>query len=150
MEKRGVKRSVIISALAPEVWQAITDPETIKQYLFGAAVKTDWKEGSPIIFSGIWKEKEYEDKGQIISVEKEKRIEYTHWSSLWNTEDIPENYFTVMYELEERENDTILTITQFGTMSDTSYEHSAQNWECVLQKIKDLVEKEVFVNQVIS
>ena len=150
MEKRAVKRSVIISAHAADVWKAITDPGTIKQFFFGTNVKTDWKEGSPITYSGIFKGKEYEDKGKIVKVEKEKRLEHTHWSSLSGTEDIPENYFDVIYELEERENDTVLTITQVGLMSDNSYEHSAQNWEGVLQKIKELVEKEVVANQVVS
>ena len=150
MEKRAVKRSVIINANAPEVWRAITDPEMIKKYFFGTDVKTDWKEGSPITYSGTWKGKEYSDKGQILKVEKEKRLEHTHWSSLSGTEDIPENYFDIVYELEERENDTVLTITQVGLMSEDSYQHSSQNWEAVLQQLKDLVEKEVVAGQAIS
>ncbi|MBC7872839.1 MAG: SRPBCC domain-containing protein [Ferruginibacter sp.] len=150
MEKRAVKRSVIVNATAAEVWKAITDPAMVKQYFFGTDVSTDWKEGSPIIYSGMWKGKEYEDKGQVLKVEKEKRLEHTHWSSLSGMEDLPENYFTVIYELEERVNDTVLTITQVGLMSANSYEHSAQNWETVLQQLKALVEKEVFATQVVS
>jgi len=150
MEKRAVKRSVIINAHAAEVWKAITDPEMIKQYFFGTDVKTNWKEGSPINYSGTWKGKEYSDKGQILKVEKEKRLEHTHWSSLSGTEDIPENYFHIIYELEERENDTVLTVTQVGCMSEDSYQHSAQNWEMVLQQLKELVEKEVLAGQAVS
>ena len=122
----------------------------IKQYFFGTNVSTDWKEGSPVTYSGIWKGKEYEDKGQILKVEKEKRLEHTHWSSLSGTEDVPENYFTVIYELEERETDTVLSVTQVGLMSEDSYQHSAQNWEMVLQQLKALVEKEIVANHVVS
>ncbi|HEV7782926.1 MAG TPA: SRPBCC family protein [Chitinophagaceae bacterium] len=150
MEKRTVERSVIISALAPDVWKAITDPEIIKKFLLGANVDTDWKEGSPITYSGTFKEKEYRDKGKVLVFEKNKKLEHTYWSSLSGTEDIPENYFIVTYELEQRENDTVLCITQEGLMSEDSYQHSAQNWEGVLQKIKDLVEKEVVASPVIS
>lgn len=150
MEKRAVKRSVIINAKAAEVWKAITDPEMIKQYFFETNVKTDWKEGSPITFWGTWKGKEYEDKGQITKVEKEKRLVHTHWSSLSGTEDKPENYFEVTYELEEREKDTVLAITQVGLMSEDTYKHSAENWEMVLQQLKQLLEKEAEVDQVVS
>ena len=146
MEARTVKRSVIISATAADVWKAITDPEMIKQYFFGTDVRTDWKVGSPINYSGIWKEKEYHDKGTILEIEKERKIVHTHWSSLSGTEDIPENYFTITYELEERENDTVLCITQTGLMTSDTHEHSAQNWELVLQKLKELVEKEVVLS----
>lgn len=150
MEKRAVKRSVIINAKAAEVWKAITNPEMIKLYFFGTNVKTDWKEGSPITFSGTWKGKDYEDKGQIIKVEKEKRLENTYWSSLSGTEDKPENYFEVIYELEEREKDTVLAVTQVGLMSEDTDKHTAANWEIVLQQLKQLLEKEVAVDQVVS
>ena len=143
MEKRTVKRSVIINAHAADIWKMITDPELIKQWFFGTNVKTDWKEGSPIIYSGSWKGKEYEDKGRILKIEKEKLIEHTHWSSLSGTEDIPENYFDVKYELEEREKDTVLCISQTGQMSEDSYKHSAENWDMVLQQLKTLVEKDL-------
>ncbi len=150
METRAVKRSVIINAHAADVWKAITDPEIIKQWFFGTNVKTDWKKGSPITYSGMWKGKEYEDKGQILDVVKEKRIEHTHWSSLSGTEDIPENYFNIIYEIEEKENETVLSITQAGLMSQDTYDHSLQNWDTVLQKLKELVEKDVVANQVVS
>ncbi len=149
MEKRAVKRSVIINAAGAEVWKAITDPEMIKQYFFGTDVKTNWKEGSPIIYSGIWKGKDYEDKGQITKVEEGKLLQHTHWSSLSGVEDKPENYFEVIYEIEEREKDTVLCVTQVGLMSDDSYKHSAENWELVLQQLKDLVEKKT-VGDVVS
>ncbi len=150
MEKRAVKRSVIISAPATEIWKAITDPETIKKFLFGADVKTNWKEGSPITYSGVYKGKEYSDKGKIIAFDKNKKLEHTHFSSLSGAEDKEENYFDVTYELEERENDTILTITQVGCLSEDGYKHSTENWECVLQKIKELVEKEVLAGHAVS
>lgn len=142
MENRVVKRSVIINAKGSDVWKAITDPDMIKQYFFGTNVKTNWKEGSPITYWGTWKGKEYEDKGQITKVEEGKRLEHTHWSSLSGMEDKPENYFQVSYEIEEREKDTVLCITQVGLMSEDSYKHSADNWELVLQQLKQLVEKQ--------
>lgn len=150
MERRAVKRSIIINARAADVWKTITDPESIKKYFFGTNVRTDWKEDSPIAYWGIYKGKDYEDKGKITKIEKEKRLEHTHWSSLSGTEDKPENYFDVVYELEEKENHIVLAVTQVGLMSEDSYKHSAENWEGVLLRLKELVEKEVVANQVVS
>jgi uncharacterized protein YndB with AHSA1/START domain len=150
MEQRTIKRSVIINATPAQIWKAITDPDMIKQYFFGTNVKTDWKEGSPITYSGSWKGRDYEDKGQIVKVEKEKLLEHTHWSSLSGTEDKPENYFHVTYEIEEREKDSVLCITQEGGMTEDAAKHSEQNWEMVLQQLKALVEKEAVPDQVIS
>ena len=51
------KATVTIDAPASKVWEAITNPEFIRQYLFGAEVITDWKEGSPIIYKGTYQVK---------------------------------------------------------------------------------------------
>jgi uncharacterized protein YndB with AHSA1/START domain len=141
MENRAVKKSLLLKASPAVVWQAITDPETIKRYFFGTNVETDWKPGSPITYSGNWKGKEYKDRGTILEVDKEKKLSHTHWSSLSELPDIPENYYTVTYELEPRGEDTLLTVVQAGNMSKETFEHSCENWEMVLQKLKEILEK---------
>jgi uncharacterized protein YndB with AHSA1/START domain len=146
MEKRTLKRSVSIHAPVSKVWSAITDPATIKEYFFGTNVETDWKEGSPITYYGTWQGKEYRDKGMILEVQKERKLKHTHWSSLSGTPDEVENYFTVTYELEPKGDETILTVTQSGLMTEETKDHSGKNWEMVLQKLKDLLEKQPVEN----
>ena len=141
MEPKTLKRSVSIHAPIQVVWQGITDPETIKEYFFGTNVETDWQEGSPIVYHGTWEGKEYRDKGTILEVIQEKRLKHTFWSSLSGTADEVENYFTVSYELEPKDEETILTVTQTGLMTEETKEHSGKNWEMVLYKLKDLLEK---------
>ena len=51
------KTSITINAPKSKVWDALTKPELIKQYLFGTEVTTDWQVGSPIIYKGIWEGK---------------------------------------------------------------------------------------------
>src|SRR4051794_23634831 len=104
--------SISIHAPASKVWQALTDPAQIKQYLFGTNAKSDWKKGSPITYTGEWEGKTYEDKGMIIDIIPEKKLHTTYWSSMGGTEDKPENYNNVVYELSPEGNDTKLTITQ--------------------------------------
>ena len=134
------KSTIAINASASKVWDALTKPELIKQYLFGTEVTTDWKVGSPITYKGEWEGKTYEDKGKVLQVEKEKLLVSTFWSSLSALADIPENYKTVRYELSADDKGTRLTITQDNNISQEEADHSGQNWKMVLEGIKKLVE----------
>ena len=134
------KASTTIDAPISKVWDALTKPELIKQYLFGTEVITDWKVGSPIIYKGIWEGKPYEDKGKVLQIENEKLFVSTFWSSLSGLPDIPENYKTVRYELSTAGDKTNLVITQDNNSSQDEADHSAQNWKMVLDGIKKLVE----------
>ncbi len=46
------RASITINATSVEVWNALVNPEAIKQYMFGTNVVSKWHEGSPI----VWKE----------------------------------------------------------------------------------------------
>jgi uncharacterized protein YndB with AHSA1/START domain len=93
------KATITINAPASKVWDALTKPDLIKQYLFGTEVTTDWQAGSPITYRGTWEGKTYEDKGKILQIEPGKLLVSTYWSSFLGVPDIPENYQTVRYEL---------------------------------------------------
>ena len=134
------KAAITINAPASRVWDALTNPHLIKQYLFGTQVTTDWKVGSPITYKGIWQGKAYEDKGRVVQIEPRKLLVSTFWSSLSGTPDSPENYQTVRYELSAEEGGTRLTVIQDNNDSEESANHSAQNWKMVLEGIKKLVE----------
>lgn len=144
MEKqyRSLKKTITIAAPPAEVWKAITEPEIVKQYFYNTNVESDWKQGATITYSGVWEGKEYKDKGKIIQIEEAKTLKHTHWSSISGVEDKPENYYTVLYELQAKgDNKTILSITQEGNMTKEGADHSGKNWENVLEKLKDLLEK---------
>ena len=132
--------TITINAPASEVWQALIDPEKVKQYLFGTQVTTDWQVGSPITYRGTWQGKVYEDKGKVIQNEAEKLLVSTFWSSLSGKPDRPENYNTIRFELSKLYDATRLTITQDNNASQEEADHSSQNWSTVLQEIKKLVE----------
>lgn len=134
------KSAIAINAPASKVWDALTKPELIKQYLFGTEVTTDWQVGSPITYKGEWEGKTYEDKGKVLQIEKEKLLVSTFWSSLSALADIPENYKTVRHELSAENNGTRLTITQDNNNSQEEADHSGQNWKAVLAEMKKLVE----------
>jgi uncharacterized protein YndB with AHSA1/START domain len=137
-----VKTSITINAPASKVWEALTNPEMIRQYLFGTQVITDWQVGSPITYKGIWQGKPYEDKGRVIQNEPEKLLVSTFWSSLSGVPDLPENYQTVRYELSPEGSGTRLTLIQDNNDSQEAAEHSRENWNMVLGEMKKLIEGE--------
>lgn len=139
---KTIKKTITINAPASEVWKGITDPEIVKQYFFGTTIESDWKAGSAITYSGIHEGRAYKDKGKIIEIENEKKLRHTYWSSLSDTPDAPENYFTVMYELTEKANKTSLTITQSGNMTEEGSQHSGQNWQKTMEGLKKVLEQQ--------
>lgn len=133
--------SILLNTTPQRVWEALTDPEQIKEYLFGTTTTTDWKKGSPITYKGEWEGKAYEDKGTIIDIQPEKLLHTTYYSSMSGKDDKPENYSNVIYKLDAEGDKTRLTITQDNAGDEASKEHSQNNWNMVLESLKKLVEK---------
>jgi uncharacterized protein YndB with AHSA1/START domain len=134
------RATTLILAPASKVWEALTDPKLIQQYLFGTEVSTDWQVGSPITYKGQWQGKAYEDKGLVLENEPGKLLVSTFWSSLSGVPDLPDNYQTVRYELYPEPGGTRLTIVQDNNASREEAAHSEQNWNMVLSGIKKLLE----------
>ena len=137
-----LSKSVGIHAPTSKVWEALTNPELIKVYFFGTTCITDWKKGSSILYKGKWEGKPYEDKGNILDIENEKFILYNYWSSFSGTEDIPENYAEIKYELTPDKDGTLLTVTQRGFKTEEALRHSESNWVHVLDGVRQLVEQQ--------
>jgi len=134
------KATTTIKAPVSKVWQALVNPDIIKQYLFNTDVISDWKVGSPIIYRGEWEGKPFEDKGQILDVEPGRLLRSTHWSPLSGVPDTPENYHTVTYTLADQGESTEVTITQDNNATEEEKAHSEKNWRTVLEGMKTLLE----------
>ena len=139
--------TTLVDAPAKQVWSALTDPEAIAEYYLGAKVSTDWKVGHPITWSGEWKGKPYQDKGEILAVDPEHELRYSHWSPMGGSEDRPENYHCVTVRLDGTgEGQTRVTLTQSnldGSVSDEDRQHRddyEQNWSTVLDGLKHVAE----------
>jgi uncharacterized protein YndB with AHSA1/START domain len=136
------EKRITINASAEAVWQALTDPELVKRYLHGTNMETDWNVGGPITWRGEWKGQSYEDKGTVLEVEPNERLKNTHWSPMGGSEDKPENYHTVTYELAEQDGKTILTLRQDNNASQEVADNMAENnWGPVLEGLKAVVEE---------
>ena len=142
MERQFVaKASLTINAPIANVWNALTNPAMIKQYMFGTNVTSDWKAGSSITWKGEWQGKSYEDKGVILKIEKERLLQYNHFSPLSGQPDVPENYHTVTIELSGKEAQTDISLAQDNNANDQEREHSEKNWKMMLVSLQQLLEK---------
>jgi uncharacterized protein YndB with AHSA1/START domain len=134
--------AVDIKSTPTKVWEALTSPRLIKKYLFGTDTKTDWKKGSPITYTGEYNGKHYVDKGKIIDVEPEHLLHTTYLSGMSHQEDKPENYANVIYELSGEKGYTRVTLTQDNIPDQKTLKHMEENWNKVLEGMKEVVEKE--------
>jgi uncharacterized protein YndB with AHSA1/START domain len=135
-----VSASVEISASPRRVWEALTDPDQIREYFLGTTVTTTWEPGSPITWSGEYDGHRYEDKGEVLEVEPERRLVVTHFSPMSGQDDVPENYHRITYRLDDEGAATRVTLEQDNTPAD-SVEDFRSNWETMLGNLKELVER---------
>ena len=131
--------SILTEASREKVWEALTDPDEIKQYMFGTTVKSGWRAGDPISWKGEWEGKPYEDTGKILLAEPEHSLHYTHYSPL-SGPDTPENHHTVKIDLTSEEKATRITLTQDHNGSEQAKAHSEKMWNAMLEGLKRYLE----------
>ena len=135
------KASITINATRHDVWRALVSPEAIRQYMFGAQVASDWREGSNIVWKGEWQGKSYEDKGTIHQCNPERRLQYTHFSPLSGLPDTPDNYHMVTIDLAAHGEQTQVALTQDNNTTEDARRHSEKNWRVMLEGLKKYVEQ---------
>jgi uncharacterized protein YndB with AHSA1/START domain len=129
-----------VAASADAVWHALTDPDSVEKYFFGARVDTDWQPGSPIVWRGEFQGKPFEDKGEIVDVEENRLLRVTHYSPLSGLDDVPQNYHTLTFTLTERDAGTHVELAQDNNGSQDEADRSSSNWKSMLEGLKAVVE----------
>lgn len=141
MERRHVSRaSIEIAASSIDVWDALVTPALAKEYFFGADVHSDWKEGSPITFTGAFNGSSYHEKGTILQCQPGRLLQYSHWSDLERLPDLPENYRNWTFRIEPAGPHAVLSVTEDNIPDETKRARSDEFWSGVLTAIKRVVE----------
>jgi len=135
------RSSVTIDAPPDRVWEVITDPDAVREFMFGADLETDWTVGGPILWRGEWEGKPYEDKGQVLEVVPGQKLVHTHFSPLGGEDDKPENYHTLTWTLEDQGGRTELTLSQDNNASEEAAEHSQGMWDMLVADVKKIAER---------
>jgi uncharacterized protein YndB with AHSA1/START domain len=134
--------SADIDVSAPEdaVWRALTDPDLVEKYFFGARVHTDWRPGSSITWRGEFKGRPFEDKGKVVDIDEHRLLRVTHFSPLSGLDDVPENYHTLTFTLTKRGEGTHVELVQDNNGSQDEADQSASNWRSMLEGLKAVAE----------
>src|SRR5215212_9465733 len=135
-EKMSLMKSVTIHCDASKVWQALIDPEMIRQYFFGVETKGSWQPGNIIHYKGEWQGKQFQSKAIVKKANKEKLLQYDYWSDMSGLPDQPENYHTITYKLSLQNNNTLLSLTEENLQDQTMKERSGKIWDMVFQNMK--------------
>jgi len=141
--------NIDINAKAENVWDALVNPEKVRQYLFGTKVSSDFKVGSPITFEGEYDGMKYKDIGKIVEYEENSILKYSYHSSFSELEDREENYQLITYRVslisdKLLSNDNMkvnLEISQENIPNEAAKVDSEKNWSLLLEKIKEISEE---------
>lgn len=82
----------------------------------------------------------YEDKGEIVAIEPERRLKVAHFSPLSGVKEVPENYHTLVYELAENVDMTHLWLSQDKNGSLEEAEYAKGTWQMMLAGLKRVIE----------
>jgi len=140
--------TISINANALQVWDALVNPSKTKIYMFGCETVSDWKPGSELLWKGSYEGKEMVFvKGNVVSIEPNKKLIYTVFDPNGTLADLPENYLTVTYDLKEENNQTVLRVSQGdytkvgeGEKRYAESYNNGEGWNPILEAIKKLVE----------
>ncbi len=133
----------IVKILAPasKVWLALTVPELVKQWQYGADLLTTWEPGTPIVFWNEWNGQTFEQEGTVIEFTPESRLKYSLFAPRPDLQDIPEHHFFMTYELTESGGATSVLIRQEDPRPSPPDESSGvEEGPDVLSLLKELVE----------
>ena len=78
-----VRKTIKLNASVSEVWEALTNPEMTKKYMFGSEVVSDWKVGSPLEWKGMSEGKEVVYvKGNIVEIVQGRLLRFQQYCLL--------------------------------------------------------------------
>lgn len=142
-ETSPISIEVIINAPVANTWQALTEPELMKQWMFEDAIEivTDWKIGSPILIKGHLHEVAFENTGRVLQFEPYKTLSYEHLSSLSKLPDEPANYSVLEFKLEATAHQTHLILILSNFPTESIYKHLKFYWETTMGIVKKFAEE---------
>jgi len=142
-----VEVTLELDAPVSRVWRVLTDPAVTPRYMFGCAVVTDWKVGSPLVWRARHQGRERDlVKGTVLAFEPEQLLRYTTLGVGMGIEDAPRNYLTVTHRLTPLPGGrTRLDVTQgdFAGVDDGAKRHreAEANWRSTAERLKAVAEE---------
>jgi uncharacterized protein YndB with AHSA1/START domain len=138
-----IEISIPINASISTVWNALTNPTVMKQWMGEPDMKieidTDWKEGGPIVIEGFH-HVAFKNYGTVLKFEANQKLRYSHLSSLSGLPDIVDNYSIFDFSLSSSQNQTFLSLTIKNFPTESIYKHLDFYWKGTIPTLKDFIE----------
>lgn len=140
-----IRKQIIIAAPRPAVWDALTNPDSIRQWMGAPEMRieviTDWKAGEPILITGFH-HVAFENKGAILQFDPEKALRYTHLSSVSRLPDEPASYSVIGFELASVATGTSVTLTVDNFPTEVIFRHLDFYWRTTMELLRKFVEQQ--------
>jgi len=135
--------TITIDSDPTKVWTTLTDLKLMEQWLgepeMTIQVQTDWKVNEAISIRGFH-HVEFENKGTVLQYDIEKKLSYSHLSSISRLSDKPENYSVLEFTLTPIDSHTQLTLNISKFPTETIRKHLEFYWRTTIVTIKKTVE----------
>ncbi|KQW80061.1 hypothetical protein ASC89_08100 [Devosia sp. Root413D1] len=131
--------SLELSTPPTRVWAALTDPAMIRQYMFGAELTGDWRQGGTVTYRGEWDGTPFEDKGDILEIDPPRLLKVNYYSAMSGQPDTPENRQLITYALVPSGTGTRLTVSQSNNPTQQASTAAEGNWAMTLDALKGLL-----------
>ena len=130
---------VIFIRTTPEkLWEALTDPQFIRQYWFGTTVECGWKKGSP--WKMVGSDGRLVDTGEILEIDPPRRM-IIRWQNEWKPELKAEGPSRCTLTLEPMDGAVKLTSTHEIERPESRFIAAlSEGWPLVLSNLKSLLE----------
>lgn len=142
-----IHNEIFIQTDADSLWDALTEPEFTRQYMFGCAAKSEWLPGSSLEWIGQMEGKEVcFVKGKVLEYQPPVKLAYTTVDPSGNYDDVPENHLTVTYQVEDVTGGVKLSVSQgdysLAEEGQKRYDETLAEggWQSILEQIKDILE----------
>jgi uncharacterized protein YndB with AHSA1/START domain len=139
-----VSKSIRINAPLDAVWEALTKPELMKNWMHDSEIEivTTWEVGSPIsinVHEASYKTA-FTNTGVVLQFVKNRVLEYSHLSSLSRLADQAENYSLIRFTLQPEADCTLLELNLSNFPTESHYKHIDFYWTVTLEILKRFLE----------
>jgi hypothetical protein len=86
--------------------------------------------------------KDFENRGTVLQHEPERRLQYSHLSSISRLSDRPESYSIIGFQLQPLGERTILTLSLSNFPNESIYKHLSFYWNVTLEVLKRMIEEQ--------
>ena len=138
MNKSEFIYTTYIRTTPEKLWEALINPEFIKQYWFGAYAESSWETGSS--WTLRFDDGEIADAGEILECIPAKRL-VIKWQNEWSPEFKAEGFSTCVFDIGQEDGIVRLTVTHsMDKEASKLIEGVGGGWPKVLSNLKSLLE----------